>query len=445
MLYNNQNRDAVSVNESNESTNICAHCGEAIPDGQGVEVEGALYCERCFDCLFTTCDECGEVIPIDDAIQFDGRTYCESCECECLIWCEHCRNYEYHDNARQVQTDHRSFEWWCDTCVRRYATQCDDCYDVFSDDYFNDEGIRDAHSNYICHRCRENYYYCEECGEYYHYDEYDTDAEMCNDCAEKRGHYLIKSYHNAPRLYFYGNAPHGAQWRGIGFELEIDRDSRDADDERATVDALEAIAGGHLFYERDGSLDYGFEIISHPHTLAEFERLPIAEILDACKKNGYTSHDNGRCGLHFHISRAMFGATEEKQARAIAKLLRFFDTHYSDILKVSRRTREGAERWAARYCCESIDEAREYASGKKCAGRYCAVNLTNRATVEVRIMRGTLNPSTFEACADFVTRLAINSKKISWKRVDDAGAWLEGMKPATLEYIKRREAFAGVV
>lgn len=448
MLQHTQHGEEIATEEINATNTpttdtageVCAHCGEYIAD-DAHHHDGATYCADCFDDLFTTCDECGQVIPRDECIECNGATYCEECAEDCLTWCAHCEEYTNTD-MEEVRTGYRHSEYWCRDCAERYATYCEDC-DTFTDnDYQNDDGITDHDGRNVCPHCRDDYYYCDECGEYFHYSEYNSDEERCYECAPAS---LIKSYHHGEDLEFYGDAPHGARWRGIGCELEIDRDCRDADDERDCVDALEELAGGHIYYEHDGSLEKGFEIITHPHTIEEFFALPWAEMLDACIKYRYTSHDNGRCGLHFHISREAFGSTQEKQARAIAKLLRFFDTYYTDILKVSRRTAEGAERWAARYCCADIEEAREYATGKKYAGRYCAVNLTNRHTIEIRIMRGTLNINTFLACADFVWRIALNSKKIRWKDVDNAGAWLDGMKPATLDYIKRREAFVEVV
>ena len=45
----------------------------------------------------------------------------------------------------------------------------------------------------------------------------------------------------------------------------------------------------------------------------------------------------GTCGLHVHVSRLAFGETEEQQDTAIARVLYFFEKHWEELLKFSRR------------------------------------------------------------------------------------------------------------
>jgi hypothetical protein len=242
-------------------------------------------------------------------------------------------------------------------------------------------------------------------------------------------------------LKYFGKTPNGLKFRGVGVELEIDRGYHNADAEIDCADSIKEILGERVYFNRDGSLDYGFEIITQPHTLREFFSLDWDSVLNACKENGYTSHDNGNCGLHFHISREAFGSTKEKQDLAIAKLLQFFDCYYNDIVKISRRDISQARRWAGDSGATTKDNAKKVVKGEIYRDRYHAVNLTNRNTVEIRIMRGTLNTKTFLACADFVTRLPINAKRITWRNCLKVSEWLKGCKQDTLDYIKERGAF----
>ena len=64
---------------------------------------------------------------------------------------------------------------------------------------------------------------------------------------------------------------------------------------------------------------------------------------------GYRSHQAGTCGLHIHVSRAAFGETSRTQDAAIARVLYFFEKHWEELLKFSRRTPRQLEHWAARY------------------------------------------------------------------------------------------------
>ena len=75
--------------------------------------------------------------------------------------------------------------------------------------------------------------------------------------------------------------------------------------------------------------------------------------------------------------------------------------------------------------------------------RYKCVNVTNRNTVEIRIMRGTLKLSTFLATLDFIITVAKNANNISWENINDWKLWLEGLKDETVDYLLDRRAFYG--
>ena len=49
------------------------------------------------------------------------------------------------------------------------------------------------------------------------------------------------------------------------------------------------------------------------------------------------------------MSRAAFGETYQEQDSAIARVLYFFEKHWEELLKFSRRTPRQLEHWAARY------------------------------------------------------------------------------------------------
>jgi hypothetical protein len=424
----------------NEKKNInefytCASCGCVIKDGDGVNIGADVYCTDCV----TTCDECGEIVPRDEVITVNDWNYCDECATECLFYCENCGEYHSNDDAVEVRTGYREYSMWCNDCAEADAICCADCGCYVLSDYAYYIGSCD----YVCEDCADRYSYCEVCETYVHYTQYDSDADMCRECARE----------NAPILNYHGghkNKKHGEckrQWRGIwrgfGYELEIDRNNRDTVSERNLVERLTEIAGDALVFERDGSLQYGFEIITQPHTEEAMRALNWRDILHACHEYGYTSHDNGNCGLHVHISREIFGADEVEQNNNIAKLIYFYDVNYDDIVKISRREYRDAVHWADRYDIDTRKQAVDIVANG--ASRYHAVNITNRATVEIRIMRGTLNFDTFNACTDFVQTIAKNARKIRWRDIDDRVKWLRGIDKNTREYIQKRNAFAEVL
>ena len=125
-------------------------------------------------------------------------------------------------------------------------------------------------------------------------------------------------------------------------------------------------------------------------------------------------------------------------------MLYFFEKHWEELLKFSRRTQRKLDRWAARYgyrdCPRDIlDRAK---SGH--AGRYTCVNLQNTATVEFRIFRGTLKYNTVIATLQLVNRvcdvaIALSDeelKALPWTTFVSAVT-----EPELIQYLKERRLY----
>ena len=196
----------------------------------------------------------------------------------------------------------------------------------------------------------------------------------------------------------------------------------------------------HIYCKHDGSLDDGFEIVSHPATLEyHTNTIPWKKILDEALEMGYYSHNSGTCGLHVHINRAALGESVEEQENTIARIVYFFEKFWDKILRFSRRTETQADRWASRYGC-SMDNPKESLKGAKTSGlgRYTAVNLTNTFTVELRIFRGTLRYKTFMATLQFVDLLcemAINLTDEEFQTM----TWKEFAKTVSVDKAELKE------
>lgn len=194
----------------------------------------------------------------------------------------------------------------------------------------------------------------------------------------------IHDYYYKTEPIFYGVGP-----RYMGVELEIDM----AGESNASAREILSLANrndSHIYCKHDGSLEEGFEIVTHPMSLEyQQKEMPWADILKKAMQLGYQSHLARTCGFHVHVSRDAFGQTETEQDAVIARILYFFKVHWNELLRFSRRTQRQLERWANRYGYkEQPRDILDHAKKGYGAGRYTCVNLTNQDTVEFRIFRG---------------------------------------------------------
>ena len=187
------------------------------------------------------------------------------------------------------------------------------------------------------------------------------------------------------------------------------------------------------------------EIVTHPMTLDyHLHQMPWAAILNKAKELGYLSHQAGTCGLHVHVNRTAFGETEEEQEEVIGRILYFFEKHWEELLKFSRRSQKQLRRWADRYGLkEHPKQVLDIAKGSQ--ERYMCVNLTNYHTVEFRMFRGTLKLNTLIATLQLIDRIcdcAVDLddeeiKDLSWTTFVAGCAHME----ALVKYLKERRLY----
>lgn len=295
---------------------------------------------------------------------------------------------------------------------------------------------------HLCEHCRDAFYYtCERCGRLIHEDEvhYHCDEPYCSDCYSQVARNAIYNYSYKPEPSFYGDGT-----RFFGVELEID----DGGHLHRNAKALLAIANEHaphLYCKEDGSLRNGFELVSEPMTLDyHAESMPWEAICNKAIQLGYHSHQAGSCGLHVHVNRNSFGDTPAAQEAAIGRILFFVEKHWNKLLKFSRRTPAQLERWARRYGYKDHPELMIETVKKGEFGRYTCVNLTNYATIEFRMWRGTLKYNTFIATLQMVARICNLAttcsddevKALSW---NDFVAHIE--EPELIAYLKERDLY----
>jgi hypothetical protein len=340
----------------------CVDClGEFDPDTMTAKSFGDV-CETCDEHWFN-CDECSDDVHGEQVTYFDDKWLCESCHDEVAATCEDCGETGTRDDMREIDGHGHV----CDSCAEEWYT-CEHCGCDSHADY-----VRSMGDMTLCDGCYcDNVTWCEHCE-----DEYWRDEGPSCDC-EEHGE-LIHSYGYKPDPIFHGAPVHGAY---LGVELEIEATSGNAHDMARLVNDQ---IGGYGYLKSDGSLSNGFELVTHPASLDEHLRLmPWATLRDIANQ-GARSWQAGTCGVHVHVSRKTFSD---------AHLGRFLWLFYNNVRQWKQLAGRSSDRWAP------FDDATRCRIGKiakkthRPCERYTAVNLTNHATVEVRIFRGTLNHDT---------------------------------------------------
>lgn len=175
------------------------------------------------------------------------------------------------------------------------------------------------------------------------------------------------------------------------------------------------------------------------------QKMPWEKLLKRAIALGYRSHRTTTSGLHVHVNRDCFGITEEEQDACIARVLYFFEKHWEELLKFSRRNEAQLNRWAARYGYkEKPKEILDHAKKGYGGGRYTSVNLGNTDTIEFRIFRGTLKYNTLIATLQLLDKVCDVAlfmsdeqlKALSWT------SFVSGIdQPELIQYLKERRLY----
>ena len=346
----------------------------------------------------------------------------------------------------------------CSDCYKKTIYSCGVCNGTF-------DNRKIPHSNkklsgsYICPQClKYATSKCEHCKKlHFQFQKY-KNKSFCLQCISDALH----DYHHSQSSYpFYAHRSTGnyKTKRGangdlyFGIELETDRAEHNADFRFPLIE-IKDMLNNEVYFETDCSLGTnGAELITYPHTEDAFYSLDWKGALEHMRKCGRQSHNSGRCGLHQHINKKYFGDTVEEQNENIAKVLMFYHLCWDDIVKFSRRVsttycrkvdleQDGYHRY------EKTDDKNKnmqnfakYRVDRRITGHSDAINLSNRETIEFRIMRGTLKYETFMACIDFNLCVAKRAKEITWEQAGDYKEWLKNISENTLNYCKQRKCF----
>ena len=346
-----------------------------------------------------TCTMCHCIVNEDEVTEFDDACLCDDCRDEHTTTCDHCGE----------------MIWASDSVCDDHMTLCQDCYD-------------------------DHYRRCENCGQLIHDNDvyWSGDYPYCCHCYEQIGN-EIEDYSYKPEPIFYGDGN-----RFFGVELEVDCGGKD-DDSAEQIKAQTNIRCEHIYIKSDGSLDDGFEIVTHPMTLQyHMNCMDWPDVLRKAIHLGYKSHMTSTCGLHVHVNRNSLGDTEEEQERVIEKILFFTELHWNELFVFSRRSEYSMNRWAARYGVEKTGREILDKAKKGSKGRYAAINLCPYKTVEFRLFRGTLKLNTLLATLQMVNAICDVAVFMSERAIADM-SWRDFVmklkEPELVQYLKERRLY----
>jgi hypothetical protein len=356
------------------------------------------------DKVFDNCSVCNTESNVDDLIttEYDSKV----CN-DCVQICNRCDSIgTVNDCFHTVDGDYI----WCEACTERRAYWCDSCEEYNSDgtSHIADRG------EYWCSGCADySAYWCEDCDEY--------NADGCDRCSEDMssdGTRLIHDYSYRPDAIFHSTKGDERLFFGIEIEVEARDNLRESAEYAHQLESMDL-----AYLKHDGSLNNGFEIVTHPmsHDYFKNEATDFFAVMEGLRtREGIRvkSWDTRTCGLHIHISRTGFngGAHMHRFLNLVYTNPEFYSTlagrqsdqwaKFTDIIQKEYRRDANGERVPApdhsgRYW--EIDTKRTFKhklDNNRNSDRYSAVNTNNHATLEMRIFRGTINGDTIKSQLD---------------------------------------------
>lgn len=374
-----------------------------------------------------TCIACSTEYDKDDGYMTDSADYVCS---DCYQACDHC------DYASTIDDDWYGVgdSQWCQGCWENNSAHCEGCDNTYDTDRVGFAYVRD-HGQW-CEYCRDNSaYYCDECDEYYNGNE-SSDCPACVDDSTGR----IHQYSHKPNPIFHGKDRNNLF---MGFELEM---SLGRPDHTTFNEAISKVAqletDGVCYLKSDSSIeDMGFELVTHPHTLASYEQAtPLWNYIEDLRANyNARSWDKSSCGLHVHVSRTAF-----KSGAHTHRFLTLIYKNPQEMMKLAGRKNNRYAKFGDVYKPDEWGiprfDIRDKIHGRSgYTERFAAVNTNNDYTLELRFFKGTMAKagvmSALElthAATEYTRDLSLSDVKLgmlSWEWFADWVATNNGIYP----------------
>jgi len=370
------------------------------------------------------CSTCGDVIPKDDSLMTDdSNVVCSSC----YRTCDRC---DYASDSSQDWYDVEGYRW-CESCTDYHAYWCNGCSEYSTDSMYYPEDRSGAY----CSSCISDAFYCEGCDEYW--------FDGCTNCDREDDERVIHDYSYKPDAIFHSTEADDKLFFGIEMETEAKRGNWDTRREASEyAQRLEPMELAYL--KNDGSLNCGFEIVTHPmtHDFLKNEANELWDTLEILRTQmNMMAWSTGTCGLHIHISRTGFTGGPHMH--------RFLQLIYKNEGQFSTLAGRDSSRWAKfDDVVISVPTGRDedgYTVWKRgmsfigkieqgrSSDRYSAVNTTNRETLELRIFKGTINHNTVKAHIDLAHASVEYTRALNFRQVREGALDFERFYDYVLE------------
>jgi hypothetical protein len=315
---------------------------------------------------------------------------------------------------------------------------------------------------------------CDNCGtdiEEGYENNYEGDC-LCDGCYESRredeeresdSEYISDHDYRPNPLFFNDNGRKSSQQVMIGsmpkiyFGIEIETEAMSSAYPNEGAELITDMCNGLVYCKHDGSLNNGFEIVTHPMSFGYVKNHaePLWDSLSRLRRKGFRAWTTSTCGLHIHVSRNAFLseahlhkfmwfiygsdvsrasiARRTAQESHIATIKHFAgrDSHWSKFDRESflGTAYDGDDEYGTSvYVTPTLAEI---AKGRTKKGnpiqpyaneRYLALNRNNRHTLELRFFRPSLRPETVQASIEFVQCLFDYTEQVTSNQVINENA-----------------------
>ena len=327
------------------------------------------------------------------------------------------------------------------TNAEEEEVSCDSCGDDIDSGYeCSDDG------DTICQNCYDNRIeereqYNERDSEYISDHDYRPSPLFHNDNGRKSAQQVTIG--SMPKIYF-------------GIEIETEATSGGAYPSDG-AELISDLCRGLVYCKADGSLNNGFEIVTHPMSFGFVKNHTdnLWDGLNKLRRKGFRAWTTSTCGLHIHISRNGFLSEAHLHkfmyfiygsdiSRANADKVRAQESHIKSIKQFAGRDSHWSkfdrdsflgsaydgddEQGNSKYVTPSLAEI---AKGRTKNGnaispyageRYLALNRNNRHTLELRFFRPSLRPQTIQASIEFVQCLFDYTDQVTFNQIMHSGA-----------------------
>jgi len=202
---------------------------------------------------------------------------------------------------------------------------------------------------------------------------------------------------------------------GVELEVECDQDTN----KNNISDEIEEMIKGWGFIKHDGSLSYGFEIVTIPLTLKDhFTKWD--ELLKKSTELKLSSYSAQQAGMHVHYARRDIS---DVQLIKMCRLI-FNKSNYIFLKKIAQRCQRNYGNFKGVGDFENsaiINKSHPFNN------KYLALNVLPATTIEFRLFRGTLNKMSFLKNIEFCQAI-IEFCALECHSVDYCSDWWNFMK-----------------